>query len=59
MFAASEDILAKLKQAMSYERQLFHAISAQLREATIEVLSKSLQGMIVTLHSLCVHSPSG
>ncbi|MEW8548038.1 MAG: hypothetical protein AB2693_31430 [Candidatus Thiodiazotropha sp.] len=56
--AAKDDILAKLEQSMNYERQLFQAISSQFREATIEVLSKSLQGMMVTLSSLSVQSPN-
>ena len=57
--SAKEDILAKLDQSMGYERQLYQAVSTQFREAIIEVLSKSLQGMIVTLNSLGVQSPSG
>ena len=56
---ATGDNLTKLDQSMDYERQLYQAVSTQFREATIDVLSKSLQGMIVTLNSLGVQFPSG
>ena len=56
--SAKEDILAKLDQAMNYDRHLFHAVTTQFRETLLDLLSKSSQASYLTLTSMSMQSSS-
>ena len=55
---AKDEVISKIEQSMSYNRQLYHAVTTQFREMMIDLLSKSSQASCTILDSLRTQSTS-
>ena len=49
---AKDEVISKIEQSMSYNRQFYHAVTTQFREMMIDLLSKSSQASCAILDSL-------
>ena len=48
---AKDEVISKIEQSMSYNRQLYHAVTTQFREMMIDLLSKSSQASLDSLRT--------
>ena len=48
---AKDEVISKIESSMSYNRQLYHAVTTQFREMIIDLLSKSSQASLDSLRT--------